>query len=330
MNLSIVRYTEAQAAIWDDCVKQSRNGTVFHTRQFLHYHPSDRFHDHSLIIYDGEVIVALLTAAEKDGMLISHPGASYGGLVLMKQIGVIETGKIVEQVMEYAKKQEYRGISFARIAPISLVQPYSEDQFYWLFQKGWSLEKVEMDGAIPLNSTTEEEFFSSVTGKCRNMIRQAKRANIEIKLSNDFATFWPLLENVLASRHASKPTHTREEIERLHALLPQSFRLLAAYRNGRMVGGIVLITINERALYTLYMAQEYEVQREHPMHLLLFEAMKLAKNEGKEMLHVGVSTEEGGKVANEGLFFFKESFGCKPVQRTSWSYYFQSSHSPSL
>jgi hypothetical protein len=314
MSLTVRLFTGKDEAAWDAFVPQARNGTVFHMRKFLAYHPADRFQDHSLLFLDGEKLIAVLPAALKDNVLVSHPGASYGGFVLKPDVSVTETGAIVDTLIAYAKEKKFAGISLLRLPPVSLHRQWSEDQLYWAYQRGFSLTRTEMDGAIDLSSLTPDMVMDSLTGKCRNMVRQAERAKITVKLTNDFATYWPVLEG----RHGTKPTHTVEEILKLHALLPNHFRLLSAHAGKTMVGGIVLITINDRALYTLYMAQEYSAQKDHPMHLLLAEAMKLAIKEGKKVLHLGVSTEDGGKKVNEGLFFFKESFGCRPVRRESW------------
>jgi lipid II:glycine glycyltransferase (peptidoglycan interpeptide bridge formation enzyme) len=235
---------------------------------------------------------------------------------------VIETGEMLTALINYAKEKKFKGISMLRLAPSSLQTQFSEDQHYWLHQLGFAMTRCEMDGAIDLCGLTKDSIMESLTGKCRNMVRQAERANINVRVSNDFATFWPILESVLTARHAVKPTHTVSEIQRLHELLPNGFRLLAAYNGKIMVGGIVLVTINDSALYTLYMAQEYAAQQHHPMHLLLTEAIKLGLKEKKKVLHLGVSTEDGGKKVNEGLFFFKESFGCRPVRRESYEIIF--------
>lgn len=326
MSITVVPYTGIFEKKWDAFVQTARNGTIFHTRKFLSYHPDGRFTDASLLLMDGENIVGLLSAAAKEDngkrILVAHPGASYGGLVVDSAASVEDTGAMMDAVLEYAKKQKFAGVSLLRLAPASLQMAYSEDQLYWAFHKGFSMTRCEMDGAIDVTRLTEQTILESLTGKCRNMVRQAERAGITVKLSDDFKTFWPILEGVLKGRHGTKPTHTYEEIQKLHDLLPQGFRLLAAYEGSQMVGGIVLVTINHHALYTLYMAQEYASQQKHPMHLLLTEAIRLAIKEKRRVLHLGVSTEDGGKKINEGLFFFKESFGCKPVRRESWEILF--------
>lgn len=322
MTLRIIPFQETWRDRFDAFVSSSRNGTIFHTRQFLAYHPEGRFRDASLLCLDGETIVGLLPAAERETqgkrILVSHPGASYGGLVVQDSASVSETGEILHALVEHAKAQGFASISMLRLPPASLQQRYSEDQLYWLYQLGFRMTRCEMDGAIDLTGLTEDAILPSLTGKCRNMVRQAERAGITVRLSDDFAGYWPILEGVLQGRHGAHPTHTLAEIQQLHQLLPQGFRLLAAYQGDTMVGGIVLVTIHDRALYTLYMAQQYVVQRHHPMHLLLAEAIRLALREKRRVLHLGVSTEDGGTKVNEGLFFFKESFGCRPVRRESW------------
>ncbi len=336
MNLSLQPYSDEQAKQWDNFVSFSRNGTIFHTRKFLSYHPEKRFEDASLLFLDGEKLVAVLPAAAKEDagkkILVSHPGASYGGLVLHGDASVSETGEMMTALLAHAKAKKYSGISMLRLPPASLQRLYSEDPQYWMFQQGYRMSRCEMDGAIDLSAFDDltdmqvlkslDAILQSLHGKCRNMVRQAKRAKIEVKLSNDFDAFWPVLESVLAGRHGAKPTHTLAEIKKLHTLLPQGFRCLTAHLEGRIVGGIVLVSIHGEALYTLYMGQEYASQQFHPMHLLLVEAIHLSLKEKRRVLHLGVSTEDGGTKVNEGLFFFKESFGCKPVRRESWEILF--------
>ena len=318
MSLTLVPHTADKDAKWDAFVAASRNGTFFHTRRFLAYHPEGRFADASFWVMDGETPVAVLPAAIKDSKLIAHPGASYGGVVLAANVGVKESGEILAAITEHAKAKKLAGMSFVRLTPQSIRQGFSDDQEYWMFQQGWTCTRFEMDGAIDASALTEELLMGSLTGKCRNMVRQAERAGISVKVTQDFAGFWKILEATLTGRHGTKPTHTVEEIIKLKTLCPNDVRLFGAYKADVLVGGIVVVTINNAALYTLYMAQDYAHQKEHPMHMILVEVLKAAIREKRRTLHLGVSTEDGGKVINEGLCFFKESFGCKPVRRESW------------
>ena len=49
---TIVRYHDGMAAVWDQFLQESVNGTFLQSRNFLSYHPQGRFDDWSLLIYD--------------------------------------------------------------------------------------------------------------------------------------------------------------------------------------------------------------------------------------------------------------------------------------
>ncbi len=323
MSIEIVRYHESQAEQWDAFVAQSRNGTAFHSRRFLSYHPHERFTDHSLLLRKDGHIVALLPAAEivdqGKKSLISHPGASYGGLVLASDCSVADTGAVIDAILAYARSEKFTGLSLLRLTPSSVRRQYADDQEYWIFQRGGSVSRLEMDGSIDLSGWHEDKLLEHFSGKCRNAVRQAQRSGLKVKITEDWEAFWIILEATLASRHATKPTHDLPEIRRLKAQLGDELRLFAAFDDQRMVGGIVTVALHSGALYTLYIAQDYAAQKVHPVHLVLTEVIRTCLLESRNVLHLGVSTEDGGKVVNEGLFFFKESFGMKPVRRESWT-----------
>ena len=61
----IKKFIEEQSDLWEKMVKEANNGTIFHTRRFLGYHPPERFTDHSLILYKKDKPFVLFPAAEK-------------------------------------------------------------------------------------------------------------------------------------------------------------------------------------------------------------------------------------------------------------------------
>ncbi|MBP9774091.1 MAG: GNAT family N-acetyltransferase [Candidatus Peribacteraceae bacterium] len=320
--MQVVRFQSSHEQQWETFVAASRNGTVFHTRRFLAYHPADRFEDHSLLFFDGPHLRAVLPAAERtDGdrtLLASHPGASYGGLVLHPDATVADTGIIIDVLIEYARAEKFASLSMLRLTPASVRTQFSDDAEYWLYQRGGIVTRFEMDGSIDLRGWSDNAMLEQFSGKCRNAVRQAQRSGLTVHISEDITAFWTILETTLAARHSAHPTHTREEIERLAKLLGGDLRLFAAFDGDTMVGGILTITLHSKAVYTLYIAQNYEYQKHHPVHLILAEIIRTGIVEKRDTLHLGVSTEDGGKKVNEGLFFFKESFGMKPVRRESW------------
>ncbi len=305
--------------MWDNFVRNSRNGTIFHTRAFLSYHDPKKFTDHSLLFYKDDALIGVLTGVLEEKTFVSHPGASYGGLVLSPDCGMKETGEMIDALLAHAKEQKLKGITLLRLTPPSVRRKSSDDQEYALYHRGFAVDRFELASSLFLTGKQAETLPDTFSGKCRNALRKAEKSGLTFKESDDFASFWKILESTLESRHKSKPTHTLEEILRLKKILPKQIRLFSAFKDKEMIGGIVTFTLHEKAIYTLYIAQNYEYQELRSVHLIVTELARVCIKEGKDVLHFGISTEERGTVVNDGLFFFKESFGALSVRRESWS-----------
>ena len=77
--IEIHRYTAAYHRDWNDFVSESSNGTFLFLREYMEYH-ADRFTDYSLLVYDGNKLLALLPANRSGDVLYSHAGLTYGGV----------------------------------------------------------------------------------------------------------------------------------------------------------------------------------------------------------------------------------------------------------
>lgn len=84
--LEIRRSGASGAATWDAFVEASKNGTYLFQRGFMGYH-ADRFDDHSVIVFEGGSLLAVLPANRVDDALVSHGGLTYGGIVMGAKIG---------------------------------------------------------------------------------------------------------------------------------------------------------------------------------------------------------------------------------------------------
>ncbi len=319
MSIVVRQYRDADQKLWDDFVWASRNGTIFHTRTFLSYHDPKKFTDHSLLFLKDDVLVGVLTGALEEKTFVSHPGASYGGFVLSPACGMKETGEMLDAFLAYAKEQKWKGATFLRLTPPSVRKLSSDDQEYALYHRGFRVDRFELASSLFLAGKNTETLPDTFSGKCRNALRKAEKSGLTFKESDDFKSFWKILESTLEVRHASKPTHSVEEILTLKKLLPKHIRLFAAFKEKEMIGGIVTFTLHDKAIYTLYIAQNYEYQELRSVHLIVTELARVCIREKKDVLHFGISTEEKGTVVNDGLFFFKESFGAVSVRRESYS-----------
>ena len=80
--ITIVRYSAKEEITreWDRFIEGSRNGTFLFFRAYMDYH-KERFTDHSLMFYNDSKLIALLPANEREKVLYSHQGLTYGDLL---------------------------------------------------------------------------------------------------------------------------------------------------------------------------------------------------------------------------------------------------------
>ena len=88
--LKLSRFRSSEEQVWDSYVPKANNGTFFHLRSFLNYHPKGKFKDHSILVRKKGKLFSLFPAVEQivDGekILISHPGATVGSFTLPENI----------------------------------------------------------------------------------------------------------------------------------------------------------------------------------------------------------------------------------------------------
>jgi hypothetical protein len=111
MILEIVKYSKECIDIWDNFVKNELFGTVYHTRQFINYHPENRFIDESILIYnENKKLITVLPCCKRENKYFSYSGATYGGPIISKKYYKFKYVKIIiDNIFEYYdNKVEFR------------------------------------------------------------------------------------------------------------------------------------------------------------------------------------------------------------------------------
>ena len=72
-NYSVKQYQESDYTNWNSFIGQAKNATFLFHRDFMEYH-KDRFEDFSLMIFEGEKLVAVLPANRVGDIVFSHQG----------------------------------------------------------------------------------------------------------------------------------------------------------------------------------------------------------------------------------------------------------------
>jgi hypothetical protein len=315
-DLSVEPYDPAWNEEWDLFVSQSHNGTVYHSRRFLAYHPIGRFEDASLVVREKGRLIAVLPAARDviggNTRLRSHPGATYGGLVFKSRERFHRIQAIVSAIVQVARSSGFRRFECLRITPKPYCESASNELEMGLHLNGFVPFRRELTCGLPVVA----DLTKLLGSKTMWSLRRAERAGVSVYFSEDWESFWRLLEGSLDARHGVKPTHTLMEILDLKTRCGDDIQLLAAVKDGRMISGVVVFICNSRAVYTMYVALDYEFSKLRPNYLCLARLIEWAAQRGYAFLDIGVCTE--GDDINWGLYAFKEEFGCAGYFRDSY------------
>jgi hypothetical protein len=305
--LKTIEYGDTSMHAWDSFVDSSNNGTMFHKRRFLSYHPKGKFKDFSLLFSSNKGLVGVFPAAQKGDALWSHPGASFGGFVL-KDSGIKVMLEIVERTTRYAKACGFKSISMVLTPNLFHIRPVEGIEFA-LFYIGYKLSAVELSIVVDLG---KNRFHM----RRHRGLREAYKHDIKILECDKWEEYWNMLTKNLRIRHSVKPTHTLEEILKLVHLFPEDIKLYGAFFEGKMIAGVVTFRNNKTSFETFYIAQDYEYEKLRAIDLLLAGIMDASVMAGYKYMNFGITSEDRGKKINYGLAKFKEEFGgCDIVRR---------------
>jgi hypothetical protein len=319
MKMKTQLFTDADKNNWDDFVWQSNNGTLFHTRRFLSYHPPQKFEDASLEFFKEDRLLALFPATirleNEKKILSSHRGASYGGFVTQSPLSIRDAFRLVESLVEEAQARGFRGIDLTPPPAVYLTRPNNYIDFA-LFKNGFTYQKREISSVVPLDFSVDE-ILNVFSPASRRAVRRAKKLGVKVIECNEYDRFYQLLKKNLKMRHHVTPTHTVEELLLLKDLFPERIKLFGAYAENILVAGVVLFECNNNVVLAFYISHDEEFQHFRGVNLLFHEIIKWSLQQGFRFLDFGIFTVN--MEPNWGLGHFKESFGAQGIFRDTLS-----------
>jgi len=315
--IDVYRYHEDISDDWDKFVENSFNGTLFHTRKFLNYHPQERFVDHSLSFQKKGKLFAVFPSASvrsKSGNILhSHPGATVGSFVTSHSPSLKDSYDLVNSLVQYAKDENFSGIRITLPPECYSESPSSYLEFV-LMKNGFNYERREISSIMML-SRNVEEIMKRFKPSHRQAVRKAEKEGVRIELSSDFKTFYSILKNNLSKRHGVSPTHNLKEIELLQSLLPKDIILHSAFIKNKMIAGVVSFILNKRVQLAFYISHDEKYQDKRALNLLFYRIFEKAIQNETNVFDFGIFTEN--EEPNFGLARFKENFGARGVFRNT-------------
>lgn len=302
---------------WDAFIDGADNGTIFHKRRFLSYHPAGRFTDASAAIMKQGKLFAVFPAVkiERGGrtVLSSHSGASYGGVVY-NDLNIREAFDIVEGLIRYAKANGCDAIQLT-FPPVIYNNRLSNYFDFALFRNGFDYLKREVSSVVPLGPEGDN-LLSTYRAEARTSVKKAVAQGVEIAETERFEEYYSILKKNLKMRHNVHPTHTLEELLKLKQKFPAKIRLFGAFKDDTLLAGVCNFSANKNVVLAFYISHDEEYQRYRPVNLLFYEIMQRYAREGYRYLDFGIFTVN--MEPNWGLGRFKENFGARGIFRDSF------------
>lgn len=296
-------YTPADSMLWDAVVEQSRNGNLLHRRGYMDYH-AERFMDASLVVKRNGEAMAVFPASRKDGVVSSHGGLTYAGLIMTRALRTEWTLEVFERIAEH-----YRALGVARIVYKAVPHVFhaypAEEDLYALHRLGARLLRRDVSSVIALR-----EPFAFTDGRKR-AVNKARKSSMRVHAGADLAGFHALLTDVLGSRYQVAPTHSLAELRLLQARFPRQIVLHEARAGDVPLAGVLVYDFG-RVVHTQYLAASEAGRECNALHLLLAELVESTYAD-RHYFSFGISTEQGGQVLNGGLIMQKEQFGARAV-----------------
>lgn len=314
----IKQFQKSLASEWDNLIKNANNGTIFHTRKFLSYHPPGRFIDHSLVFYKNNQPYILFPAAEKEidkkRFLVSHPGTSYGSFIVPEDISFADSYDIVESLIKYAKSQNFQGI---RLTPPPTIYNRRLSNYidFSLLQHGFRYLKREISSILFLEDTVEQNL-DKFKSSHKRAVRKAIKEGVVVRESNKFDEFYSILQNNLKIRHNVTPTHTLDELLKLKELFPNDVKLFGAFLGDKMVAGVVNFICTKDVVLAFYISHDEKYQETRALNLLFYSIFDWAITNNFKVFDFGIFTVN--EEPNFGLARFKENFGASGMFRDTF------------
>ena len=269
----------------------------------MDYH-KDRFEDFSLLIYKGERLYALLPANINDDVVYSHQGLTYGSFVLQDSAKLKSTFLAFKEVLKFLFEERIKKLDI-RIIPSFYNSLPSDELEYILYKAEGSL--VKRDVILLIDYQNKLRFQKNR----REGIYKAKRKGLLVKVDGDYEKFWnEILIPNLKEKYNTSPVHSLDEIKLLAARFPKHIKQVNVYQDDKIVAGTTLF-LTKNVVHPQYISGNENKNELGSLDLLMNDVFDHFK-EGRNYFSFNTSSEENGKLLNEGLLFWKESCGARP------------------
>ncbi|WP_228852276.1 GNAT family N-acetyltransferase [Aegicerativicinus sediminis] len=275
----------------------------------MDYH-KDRFQDFSLMFYEGDELLAVLPANHKDGIIYSHQGLTYGSLVYRANVKFNKIYQIFCDLLKFLEEEGFSELVIKPIPHIYCSQP--NDALTLILHKAEASIK-RMDGL----SVIDLRNPFRIARDRKQGIKRGMVNGLVIKEEKEFSSFWnDILIPNLQNKHNVFPVHALQEIDNLKTEFPKNIRQFNVYQQDNIVAGATVFETKYVAHMQYISGNEFKNELgsiDFLHHHLINEVFN-----HKDFFDFGHSSIDSGSSINESLLYWKEGFGARMVQHSTY------------
>jgi Acetyltransferase (GNAT) domain len=299
----LVPYTDEHESLWDLWCDSAGNSTLLHTRKFLSYH-GKRFDDASVLIFKSGRLVGVIPAARainESTIIVSHPGATYGGIVHQGWLSGERMIDALEQLRAHYRECGYERMLYKPL-PYGYACVPSQDDLYALFRLGARRIRCDLSCSIDLSARR------TPSERRRRGLKKAMKAVELIKNGDRLGSLWRVLAENLKQKHSASPVHSLAELTQLMERFPANIQVRCAIVDGVVEAGVIFFN-SANVWHAQYIASSEIGYAVSALDAVFESAIDEAKTAAARYFDFGTSNEQSGLILNDGLYRFKSEFG---------------------
>jgi len=258
-----------------------------------------------MIFNEKDKLIAVFPAAESLSnslTVISHPGITYGGLIVGDRCRGGTCIDVFERLMRCYKDLGYIKLIYKAV-PHIYHNMSREDDLYALYRIGAMRYRCDLSATIDMANR------GRIDSRRKRGLKKAKDAGVQIVSGIHYISkLWAVLTANLESKHGAKPAHSVDEISLLYERFPQEICIVAAECDNQIVAGVVLFR-SQMVWHAQYIASSDKGYAVNALDMVFEHCISASSESGVRYFYFGTSNENGGKVLNGGLYNFKSEFG---------------------
>ena len=298
---TVKRYCSDDFALWNDFISQATNATFLFDRNFMEYH-ADRFQDFSLLVFEEDILQAVVPANCKDNQIFSHQGLTYGGFVFRNEFPIGQIEKVLSETFSFLQSQ-----GFVK-CEIKAMLPFYAPDFHAEIQQVLSDKQAKIT-AQKMNLAIDFRTEYSISKSKLKHYRRLQSEGLVVKKEADCTIFWQeVLEPLLLEKYQTKPLHSLAEINSLQSKFPNHIEQYNLYRDGKILAGITLFK-TATVIKSQYGATTENGKKFRALDYLFLYLIDSFKAD-YDYFDMGTVDDNSELGYNEGLLNQKKELGC--------------------